>query len=259
MENILDIIEKYGLEGCIGIIICIIIYVFAKWIINKLSLNVTSGLEKVGEKLTDQISNQNDKLMDCMVEQQKHLIDYIITKEHTVIDNHTKMMNDRMALAEDINSKLKDIMQIHNSQRAFIIEFHNSNQNMSGIPFTKYSCTYEWFEKGLLPLGNKCVGLPFSSIAKVVQDVINSTNQQVIYTDMIRLEEENPALVSFVRDSRTKCIVYNGLHDKNNQLIGLLVLEYQEHINPKHINVNQLAIQAAELTSILNIRYKYSV
>ena len=40
-------------------------------------------------------------------------------------------------------------------------------------------------------------------------------------------------------------------------LIGLLVLEYQGELDTNKINLNQLRIQAAELTSILNIRYKY--
>jgi hypothetical protein len=87
------------------------------------------------------------------------------------------MLNERMTLAEDINQALKDIMNIHNAQRAFILEFHNSYQNLSGIPFAKYSCNYEWFDKGLTPLGHKAVGLPFGSIAKVVYDVVNSDTQ----------------------------------------------------------------------------------
>lgn len=259
MDAIVEVFENYGWNGVIGLVICGLIVLVVKWINNKLLDDVSTGLEKIGEKLTDQISNQNDKLMNHIVDQQKNLIDYVITKEHTVSDNHNKMMNERMALAEDINTKLKDIMNIHNSQRAFIIEFHNSNQNMSGIPFTKYSCTYEWFEKGLLPLGNRCVGLPFSSMSKIVQDVLTSSNQQMMYTDMNKLEMENPALVAFVKDEKTTCIIYNGLHDKNNQLIGLLVLEYQTNPEDIHVNMNQLAIQAAELTSILNIRYKYSI
>jgi hypothetical protein len=46
------------------------------------------------------------------------------------------------------------------------------------------------------------------------------------------------------------------MYDKNNVLIGLLVLEYQTPIT--NINLNQLHIQTAEITSILNIRYKYT-
>jgi hypothetical protein len=71
------------------------------------------------------------------------------------------------------------------------------------------------------------------------------------------MEEENPALVSIFIDSKTKAIVYTGMYDKNNILIGLLVLEYLKDFDPNKLNLQQLNIQTAEITSILNIRYKY--
>ena len=48
------------------------------------------------------------------------------------------------------------------------------------------------------------------------------------------------------------------MYDRNNQLIGCLTLEYQIPLEEAHLNLDQLKIQTAELTSILNIRYKYS-
>lgn len=258
MDTFLDIFENYGWPGIIGILICILLFILLKKWNTKISNDMTSGLEKVGEKLTDQLSHQNDILIGHMVEQQNNLINYLVNKESDELQNHNNMLNDRMILSEDINMKCKDIMNIHNSQRAFILEFHNSYQNLSGIPFAKYSCNYEWFDRGLLPLGNKCIGLPFSSIAGVVQDVIKSENQQIIYDDMDLLYEKNPSLVSYFTDEGVKALVYTGLHDIHNQLIGLLVLEYQTNVDINKINLHQLDVQAAEITSMLNIRYKYS-
>ena len=258
MNTFLEIFENYGWPGIIGILISILLFLLLKKWNNRLSSQLTSGLERVGEKLTDQLSQQNEDLVHCIIDQQKELIGYLVNKENDELENHNKMLNDRMILSEDINMKCKDIMNIHNSQRSFIIEFHNSYQNLSGIPFAKYSCNYEWFDRGLLPLGNRCIGLPFSSIAGVVQDVIKSENQQVIYDDMDKLYEKNPSLVSYFKDEGTKVIVYTGLHDIHNQLIGLLVLEYQKEVDTSKINLHQLDVQAAEVTSMLNIRYKYS-
>lgn len=258
METFLNIFENYGWPGIIAILICILLFILLKKWNNKLSNDMASGLEKVGEKLTDQLSHQNDILIGHMVEQQNNLINYLVNKESDELQNHNNMLNDRMILSEDINMKCKDIMNIHGAQRTFIVEFHNSYQNLSGIPFAKYSCNYEWFDRGLLPLGNKCISLPFSSIAGVVQDVIKSENQQVIYDDMDKLYDKNPSLVSYFKDEGTKVIVYTGLHDIHNQLIGLLVLEYQKEVDTSKINLHQLDVQAAEITSMLNIRYKYS-
>ena len=258
MDIILKIFEDYGWIGILGILCSMVFYIVIKKYSKKISKDMETGLERVGEKLTDQMSKQNDKLLSAIVAQQDKLVDHIIAKERNDISNHNSMVNERMNLSDSINMELKDIMHIHGAQRAFILEFHNSFSNLSGTPFAKYSCNFEWFERGLTPLSYKCMGLPFSSLAKIVQDIINSPSQQVIYSDMEKLTEENPALMSLLEDSKTKGVVYTGMYDKNNFLIGLLVLEYQCDFNPKKINLHQLSIQSAELTSVLNIRYKYS-
>ena len=102
------------------------------------------------------------------------------------------------------------------------------------------------------------MGIAFSSIAKVVTDVIKSPTQQVIYNDMEKFEEENPVLMSIIKNDNTKSIVYTGMYNKNNLIMGLLVLEYQNEVKMDNINLHQLHIQTAELTSVLNIRYKYT-
>ena len=269
MEILFDIIEKYGLWGACGVIACMGLFLLFKLLSNKLSEDMTSGLEKIGEKLTDQMSQQNKNLTNTLAEQQSQLTNTIIDQQNKLLDhlinkdsrdavNHNKMLNKRIELAEEINNRLRDIMNIHNSQRAFIIEFHNSYENLSGVPFAKYSCTYEWFDKGLMPVANKIMGLPFAQIAKVVSDIINSDNQQKVYTDIDLMECENPSLTAFIKDDKTKAIVYDAMYDRNNQLIGCLVLEYHVPLEEGHLNLDQLKVQTAELTSILNIRYKYS-
>ena len=258
MTVFLDAFEEYGWFGIVGLLMCMIVFILLKRFGNKLTGEVKDGMSEIGKELTSQMKVQNEELVHTIMDQQKMLIDHIIKKDRQAEENHQNMLNERMINAEDINMKLKDIMNIHNSQRAFIIEFHNSYQNLSGVPFAKYSCNYEWFDKGLIPLGHRCIGLPFSSIAKIVQDIIMAPNQQMIYTDMVKFEDENPSLVALLKDQRTTAIVYTGMYDNKNTLVGLLVLEYQTEIDIDHINLHQLSIQAAELTSILNIRYKYT-
>ena len=258
MELLLNIFEKYGLDGILAICLCAIIFYGGKWLSSKLSNEVSTGLEKVGEKLTDQMSKQNDQLMSTIVNQQEKLIDHLLHTEVEQKELHNEMVNDKIKLAEEIIESLKNIMISHHAQRAFIIEFHNSNNNLSGIPFAKYSCTYEWFDKGLFGLSYRCNSLPFSQIARVTSEVIQNDNQIKIYSDMGKMEEENPSLFSSHKDPRTKQIIYSAMYDRNNVLIGMLILEYQKDHNITNEEINQLSIQTAELTSIINLRYKYS-
>jgi hypothetical protein len=75
---------------------------------------------------------------------------------------------------------------------------------------------------------------------------------------MEKMENENPSLFASCKDEHTKAIIYSSMYDKNNTLVGLLVLEYQIPLEQGHLNLDQLKIQTAEVTSLLNIRYKYS-
>lgn len=257
MSVFFEIWDKYGWVGIGGLLLCMILFILIKKLGNKISCEMTSGLEKVGEKLTDQISKQNDKLMDSMVEQQKQLIDYLITEKKSNQTRHNDMINDKEDLAVDINDYLKDIMNIHNSQRAYILEFHNHNENLSGTPFVKYSCKYEWFEPGYDPLMGVCKDMAFSSIAQITKDVRQSENQCVIYTDINKFTKANPSISYYIKNESTKAYVFKALYDKNNILIALLVLEYNYEIDPSKIKFNKLLVESAELTQLINLRYKY--
>ena len=255
MEKLYDIFLTYGWGGLIGIAFLILLIYNGKVIVKKLTNSMTSGLEDVGKKMTDEMTSQNQKLVDTIISQQDKLLDHIINSKSEEKLNHNSMLEKRIELSDEISTSLREIGLTHNSQRAFILEFHNSYQNLSGTPFAKYSCTYEWFEKGIEPIQFKCKDLPFSSLSRVVSNLLKSKNQQVIFDDMEKFERACPGLFAMLKDDRTKQVIYTSMYDKNNILIGLLVLEY--HYIPQKINLNQLHIQAAELTSILNLRYKY--
>lgn len=254
---IFEIFDKYGWWSLLGIGAIGGMYLLFKYLGNKITGDVTDGMEKIADRMTQSISEQNKELVNGISSQNEKLIDYIINGKSNIIETHNDMVEERMNLADEINFKLKDIMQIHNSQRSYIIEFHNSVTNLSGIPFAKYSCTYEWFEKGLLPLSNKCTGLPFSSIARIVKDLLQSYNNQIVYTNMKEMEDNNPSLFNIFGDSQTKILVYTCMFDNKNTLIGILCIEYKNDYDINDINLNEIRLETAELTSILNLRYKY--
>lgn len=257
MTVLFEIFKLYGWWGLLGIVICIVLFLMSKHISKKITKDVTNGLDKVGENLVNKMSEQNDKLTNTIIDQQKQLVDYIIKKDISRQENHNVMLNEKMELSEEINMTLKDIMNIHNAQRAFVLSFHNSGENLSGIPFPRYSCFYEWFDKGLSPLQFKCRNLSISSLSHVVNELKQAENQQVIY-NIDDLQQNSPSLYALLKEDLSETIIYTGMYDKNNMLVGLFVLEYKKENSIDHLNLNQLHIQVAELTSILNLRYKYT-
>lgn len=256
METLFKIFLEYGWLGIFGIILCIVLYYGGQYIVKKINKNTISSLETIGKDLTKEISEQNKDLINKIMENQDKLLNHILDQKNIDKKNHNIMLNEKMVLADDINNMLKDIMNIHNAQRAFILSFHNSGENLSGTPFPKYSCEYEWFDKGLLPLQFKCKNLSFGSLAHIVNKILKSDNQQVIY-HINDLAQYCPSLYALLKEDLTETIVYTAMYDKNNILIGLLVLEYKNKNALEHVNLNQLHIQAAELISMMNLRYKY--
>lgn len=259
METIFDIIEKYGWQGVLIAAAIGVVFLFVKYIGNKLDENQTDtvkGIQDIATSITSCMSTQNTELINKITGQQEKLLNYIIKSKTESEGEHKDMLLERMELTDEINQKLKEIMFVHNAQRAFIIEFHNSYQNFSGIPFAKYSCTYEWFDKGMQSLQNKCIGLPFASMANIVKQVLLKPNHIVIYKDMKAMEEENPSLFDMLKDVRTKGVIYSGMFDNKNQLIGCLVIEYIKEF-PETIQENNILLETAELTQVINLRYKY--
>lgn len=257
METLFKIFLEYGWWGIFGIILCIGIFYGGQYMIKKINKNMSTGLENIGKELTKEISEQNKELVNTIITNQDKLLDHILNQRTQIRKNHNEMLHEKMELSDEINMSLKDIMNIHDAQRAFILSFHNSGENLSGTPFPKYSCDYEWFDKGLLPIQYKCKNVSFSSLAHIVNKILKSNNQQVIYNTK-DLAQYSPSLYALFKDDLSETLVYTAMYDKNNNLIGLLVLEYKKGKVLEHVNLNQLHIQAAELTSIINLRYKYS-
>lgn len=241
-SSFFEVIATYGWESVAIALTLGFIYLVVKFIGSKIADNVKEGMETVGEKistnivnqnksLSASITNQNNELIKAISNQNERLLSYLMHKDTADEDIHDKRVEKRMEFAENINDKLKDIMHSTHSQRAFIIEFHNSYKNLAGSPFAKYTCTYEWFDKGLEQISTKISGLPYSTMAKIVGDVRRTGKHQKLYTDIVKMENENPQLFSLVKDPRTKAIFYNSLYDENNKLMGMLVIEWQNKFN----------------------------
>ena len=262
ITHILLFFDKYGIEGIAIILgsalICSIMYVVVKKFVSNIDSSLNSGMENLAIKITDNITAQNDRLIDKIQAQNDNLIDYIINSKKQEKEDHAEMLSERMNISCDINGMLKDIMLETHAHRVSVIEFHNSFQNLCGIPFAKYSCTYEWFKQGISALSKICKGLPFSSISSIVKDIFDKDDHQVIYGDIDNeLKESNPILYSFFKEAHTHGMICNAMYDNKNTMIGLLLLEFPGEV-PTHIDYNDLNTHTIQISSIINLKYKYS-
>ena len=248
-EALFEVISKYGWWSLLIAAGMGLIYICVKLVANKITDGVKGGMDDIANKLTGTVSNQlqelsstnssqlemlsqniakqNSELVKAMGIQNEKLLSYIMHSKQVADEIHDKRVEQRMNIAETIINRLREIMMTAHAQRAFIIEFHNSFKNLGGTPFAKYTCTYEWFDKGLDQIGSKCVAMPYSSMARIVGDVKRTGTHQKLYTDINKMRSENPQLFSLLGDSRTLAVFYNMLYDDNNKMTGMLVVEWQ--------------------------------
>jgi hypothetical protein len=249
LSTLFEIIGKYGWWSLLIAAGMGLIYICVKLVASKITDGVRGGMDNIAHKLTGTVANQlqelsstnssqlemlsqniakqNNELVKAMGIQNEKLLSYIMHSKQAADDIHDKKVEQRMDIAETIINKLREIMMTAHAQRAFIIEFHNSFKNLGGTPFAKYTCTYEWFDKGLDQIGSKCVAMPYSSMAKIVGDVKRTGVHQKLYTDIEKMKSENPQLFSLLGDSGTLAVFYNMLYDDDNKMTGMLVLEWQ--------------------------------
>lgn len=269
MDIIVRIFEQYGWLGILGIALGCILFIGTKYFLKRISKNVNNGFDKIAEKLTEQLAKQNetltntiinqeDKLIETMISRQDKVIEYLVKKDSNDKKIHIEMLKKRSEVDEEINESLKEIMNKCRAARTFILEFHNTNENLSGVPFPKYSCNNEAFERGLKPMTGTCRSLPISQLSKIINKIYNSDITHLIYDNMEDMANDNPALYWTISADNITNIIYIPLYNKNNILMGLLVLEFNTEVNIREIvNFNKLQIKSAELTQLLNLRYKY--
>lgn len=269
LSSFFDMIAQYGWSSILIALGIGFVYIAFKFIGNKIADNVRDGMESIADRLSKNISNQNEtlssnitkqngELVKAISSQNERLLSYIMNKDIVSADIHDAQVEKRIEIAESIIDKLKEVMNKCRAQRAFIIEFHNSYKNLAGSPFAKYTSTFEWFDKGLEQISTRISGLPYSTMAKIVGDVKRTGKHQKLYTDIKKMEEQNPQLFSLVKDERTKAIFYNTLYDDNNKMMGMLVLEWQipfhnelfEEANMPNI----IAQDAAQLSMWINLQ-----
>ena len=257
MTNILNIFETYGWAGIIVIVLIGIIYLLIKSFKQQVHTDLNVGIDKIADKITDSMSKQNETLVSTINQQNEKMLEYIVSRRSEEEKDHTVMVEERMSLSNEINQKLRDILNINNAHRVLIIEFHNSFKNMSGVPFAKYSCTYEWLAIGASSIALHAKNESFSTSAAVVDDIIKNDGWQKVYNDIEELQDVSPTLYSLWNDNNAKSLIYNAMYDQSNMMIGMLIVEFKGAI-PPHVKMEELKFDAAQISSIINLRYKYN-
>ena len=239
-ETITTILEQYGWPGLIG---CCLVFAII-FFINKKEKSTNDNISKNFDKLTDTISSQNNKLIDIMQDNNSKLSslavmtnnnmsgiihDVLAERREKDTKDHAELMQLRMDNSEKINSILRDMLQIYNAQRVLVFEFHNSKENFNGLPFAWYDVQYEKQLREIPCISQKARSLQLDNLLPVVRKVNQADGNIVLYRkeDIEEIYDESTVLYSQLREVNAENIIYCGLYNKDNVMVGMVVLEYE--------------------------------
>ena len=263
-----DIFMKYGWPGIIAIIVIVAIYFIFNYInkqqTKQTTTTINDGFKTLATEMSRTAAEQNKLLLNAFINQSDSNIkmikdimtDVVNNKSRIDSEEHTKSNNVRLNVSEHISSKVFDMLKTYNCDRAFILEFHNSKQNFSGLSFVWYDMTYEKFAKGLHTICSSFKDQEISSLIPIINDVNNGCGIMHYTVDELEeLQDRSPVLYDRLRQERhiQECIIL-GLYSNNNVMIGLIILEYERTLMPIEVyNVKDLLSEAATISSLLDL------
>lgn len=263
-----DIFMKYGWPGIIAIIVIVAIYFIFNYInkqqAKQTTTTINDGFKTLATEMSRTVSEQNKLLLNAFINQSDSntkmikdiMTDVVNNKSRIDSEEHTKSNNVRLNVSEHISSKVFDMLKTYNCDRAFILEFHNSKQNFSGLSFVWYDMTYEKFAKGLHTICSSFKDQEISSLIPIINDVNNGCGiMHYTIDELEELQDRSPVLYDRLRQERhiQECIIL-GLYSNTNIMIGLIILEYERTLMPIEVyNVKDLLSEAATISSLLDL------
>ena len=259
LNNILEFFNNYGWPGIVAIVLILVIY----WLITQKDKSTKETITTGFDKLATSISNQNEHLIDSITRSNEktqaelfNLVKTTLTERDSAIkSNHDKSLDRRFMISEEIGNILWDTMNLYNCQRAIVIEFHNSKENLNGLSFLWYDVQYEKQQRDVTSISNKARNLQASNVVPIINRV-NSTPGNIIVlnsNDIEKIYDESTVLYSQFKEHNVEHIIYSGIYSSDNKLIGLIALEYQKN-HPYHediINLLDIKERTAKIAQLL--------
>ena len=258
--------EVWAVSGIFGLLVLAAVFIlgiYLKRASNKSSEKTSSVLVEGFKSLSNDMSKHNDKLLDALLSQNKNNTQAILDVVNVALVNHkqqNKTIHDRNLKYREtaslkIKTKIHDLLNRYNCDRAFILEFHNSKQNKTGLSFMWYDMTFEEIAKGVPTIQTYWKDQEISSLLPVVKDIRDEDGFK-IYTieDLEELQNKSSVLYHRLRIERQlQEAIMIALYGSNNEIIGILILEYEDSMIPIEVlDVADLIREAGSISDLLD-------
>lgn len=260
-----DVFMQFGWPGLIVFAAIVGLFFWLKYLLDKSSKKTSDTLVAGFTNLSNDMSKHNDKLLEALINQNKTNTEALLAVVNTALvkhDKQTKATYDKnLKLRESVSHKIKqkmhDLLNRYNCDRAFILEFHNSKQNMTGLSFLWYDMTFEEIAKGVKTIQSQWKDQEASALLPIVEDINNEDGIKIYHIeDLEALQKTSTVLYHRLRIERNlQEAIMVGLYDSNNQIIGILILEYEDTFLPIEIlDLADIIREAGSMADLLDYK-----
>jgi len=260
-----DVFMQFGWPGLIVFAVIVGLFFWLKYLLDKSSKKTSDTLVTGFTNLSNDMSKHNDKLLEALINQNKTNTEALLSVVNAALVKHDeqtratydKNLKLRESVSHKIKQKMHDLLNRYNCDRAFILEFHNSKQNMTGLSFLWYDMTFEEIAKGVKTIQSQWKDQEASSLLPIVEDINNEDGIKIYHIeDLEALQKTSTVLYHRLRIERNlQEAIMVGLYDSNNQIIGILILEYEDTFLPIEIlDLADIMREAGSMADLLDYK-----
>ena len=262
VTTLANIFQEYGWPGLLAISLLIALWFILQRLLKKNSEDNTKALTEGLKAIATNINAQNEYLVqtitDQNVKQQEKMFELLsqslIKHDKDKEFKHNESVNHRMKVSDQVMYKLYEILNFHKAQRAVVIEFHNSKENLNGLSFVWYDVQYEAHNRKTLPIASRCRDLQLSKLYKVIEDIYQ-TDGVVKYDQESFKEYGLYNLLYNDIEKEINYLIYLGIYNDSNDLIGLVCLEYLKDELPDEFDEKELNTQVGAISTLLKFNH----
>ena len=255
------LINIYGDGGLIISVLIVVLFIVTPYFFNKSNKTINQGLEKMASEIATSIAKQNENLINSLSNNESKMLDNQMKILEMMLKHskqeHNEKIDKREAISIPIQEKINHLKIYYNCTRVAVLEFHNSKENLNGLPFKWYDMIYESQIKTADSISHDAQNLPANTLLPIIQD-LKQNNIVILDHEKIASDifSKSPVLYDhLINKVNANTVIYVPLRNLNDKLIGLLVLEYsgQTKFFKETFNSEELFIVAYAISALLEL------
>lgn len=169
---------------------------------------------------------------------------------------HDYEMNMRMANSAALNNVVMQLLYSTEADRVLLAEYHNGSSNVSGVPFLKWSVTFEAFRDEI----GYGVAQDYQQQQITLYPFITHIGENYLYRGFVEteLKEIDRSYAYKLMSHKIEYIIVSQIVNDKGSKCGMLILEYTDASVVDEYNIKQKLHKASQECAALLTLSKHS-